>query len=348
MHKQIDARTICNKNKGVMWFLFGNKNCASSRIHGHLIHRGLRKIGYNSEIVYSPLTLVSPHGDFINFKEETKLPSLKGIACVVQKLRGANTDRLIERIQQLGGSVFYVNCDLEESNVSYKKADVIMTISDELKSWHEMQEIEQVVMVNEPYEYSYPPKNKFYKNARIKALWFGYAHNIEPLLDWKVIIDQHFQEEIELVICSDHEDSNYTWSYKTQKKLLESCDIVLLPSSDCSVHSKKSANRLVQAMACSLPCIVGPRPSYYQLATECPYVLTSRNHIELKENLSKLIDYNYRKEASYKSFDFVKNKYSQSNVAENWAYNFNLQKKSIRNYFGFLRKYIALKSAFQC
>lgn len=302
----------------VFWFLLGNRTTASSRLQGYLIHESLVESGYGSHLVFAPETRYSPWEDFGGFLAPPWKARLTGTVSVIQKLRGPNTDRLIHWLKRSGSRVVYVNCDQEEVNTSWRLADSVLATSEPLCRYHRLHGNQPVFPIREPHEYSSPPPEKDSTGRPLQILWFGYGDHWEALLPWKRILEVHCREKFRLVTCSDHPEATHRWSPETQRRLILESDLAIFPTMENEKQSAKSPNRLIQSMACGLPSIVGPRPSYHAVTESCPSVLEAADERSFMRALEMMSDAKNRREAALLAYEYALSRHSPSAVTREW------------------------------
>jgi hypothetical protein len=302
----------------VFWFLLGDRTTASSRLQGYLIHESLVASGYKSHLIFAPKTRYSPWGDFKKFAAPPWKARLTGTISIIQKLRGSNTNQLINWLKRSGSRVVYVNCDLEESNTSWHLADTILATSEPLCQYHREHADKPVSLIREPYEYSFPPPDKESTPKTLQILWFGYGEHWQALLPWKRILETRYPEQFHLVTCSDHPEATHRWSPETQRRLILESDLAIFPTIENECHSVKSPNRLIQSMACGLPAIVGPRPSYQSITALCPSVIEAFDESSFVKALETMADARNRRYAALHAYEYAHTRHSRQAVMQDW------------------------------
>ena len=302
----------------VYWFLLGDRTTASSRLQGYLIHESLVESGYRSHLIFAPETRYSAWEDFKGFATPPWRACLSGTVSIIQKLRGPNTDRLINWLKSSGSHVVYVNCDLEEVNTSWQLADTILATSEPLCQYHRKRADKPVSLVREPYEYSDLPAEKESAGKPLQVLWFGYGEHWQALLPWKRILETRYPEQFRLVTCSDHPEATHRWSPETQRRLMMGSDLAIFPTMENGHHCVKSPNRLIQSLACGLPAIVGPRPSYQSITALCPSVLEASDESSFIRSLETLADAGNRRDAALLAYGYAHSLHSREAVLQDW------------------------------
>ena len=303
--------------RGVFWFLCGNRETASSRLQGYGIHEALNKMGYCSHILFKPK--VSFVSDLPNFTIANAPLDLSDTVSLIQKLKGPNTERMIQWLRRCGSKVIYVNCDLTNSQ-SWRHADSVFATTEALCRFHREKGGDEVRLVEEPYEYCQPPKKKSSNfNGKITALWFGHSRNWPTLLPWKEVLETEFADRIQLVTCSGHSMAMFNWSAKRQMQLMQEVDFAIIPTASSDYFKVKSPNRLIQSMAVGLPAIVGPLESYRKVISESSCVIEAADGVQFRAAVNQMLDREYRRRMSASSFEYVIERFSPKSVGKHWA-----------------------------
>ena len=297
----------------------------SSRLQGYLIHESLVKKGYRSHLIFEPRGQYAPWEDFEGFLSPSWRGDLSGSVSIIQKLRGENTDRLITWLKASGSHVVYVNCDVEDVNVSWKLSDQVLATTETLCEYHRKYGAKHVSRVREPYEFSSKPMERVKRDENLQVLWFGYGSHWSALLPWKRILEEEYEGLFRLVTCSDHPEATHRWSLEIQRQLILESDIAIFPTMGGESYSAKSPNRLVQAMACGLPSIVGTRPSYKAIVNECSHVLEATDESEFRKALKFFTERENRHKAALHEYQYVVSRYSPEVVTQDWINQLGLE-----------------------
>jgi hypothetical protein len=310
---------MISKDVRILWFLYGDKTIASSRLQGYLIHEQLQKENIQSYITYAPINGVTPD---LPFFFELPYIDIKNSISIIQKLRGKNTDRLINWLKDNGSYVIYVNCDIEPHNQSWKLANMILATSKTLCNYHQSQSFNNVKIIFEPYEYCITTTDrKTYTPTQsniLRVSWFGNKNNWKSITKWKGIIENEFKYIIKLTTCSDHMDADIKWSFENQKKLLSETDICLLPINNDFFSSAKSANRAIQAMAMGIVCITGPLDAYIRIKKTGAPIIIAYTDDDFRNVITHFLDTEKLKSIKKKSIKFVKKRFSTKITTLHW------------------------------
>jgi hypothetical protein len=100
--------------------------------------------------------------------------------------------------------------------------------------------------------------------------------------------------------------------------LLQESDFAIFPTLESEQQSAKSSNRLTQSMACGLPAIVGPRPSYRAIAAACPSVLEASDDDSFMKALEIMSDATNRRHAALHVHEYALALHSPEAVTQDW------------------------------
>jgi glycosyltransferase involved in cell wall biosynthesis len=253
----------------IIWFLWGNPAfIASSRIHGFAIHNKLIAIGYNSFLAYLP-TYIEERIPLSNSNKKS-FESLvaSGDIVILQKIKDISTVGIIEYFKSLRLRVIFVDCDLPVAVEIGKSSDLVVCASKRLQVKY-LECAKQTTYIEDAPEYYSKPSRKN-DNQKLKCFWFGYASNEQwnEVVSLQEILKDSRLANWELITISNHPDATLPWNSKSLKKISAEADLVAIPVFNLNDYSSaKSANRLLQSMALSLPVICSPVPSYLDIAT---------------------------------------------------------------------------------
>lgn len=304
----------------VYWFLCGDMNIASSRLQGYQIHEWLKGLGLGSDIVFAP------KNGFLDkyppFQAPPFILNLRGAVVVIQKLKGAETQKLIRWLKRCGSRIVYINCDLDEEDRNWMDADSMLVTSEALLRNHLSRMPGcKIQVVQEPYEFSCDPR--FKKPSRDSGqkivAWFGHSNNWGAILDWKQIIENEFADYYRLITCSDHPQASIFWSLNNVRELLLTADIAILPTEETAAFAVKSPNRLVQCMAMGVPSVVGSLDSYERIiGVQGLPAFLARTEGEFRRCLHDLLDDDFRRAIALQAYERATSLYAPELVIGSW------------------------------
>lgn len=247
----------------VIWFLFGDpQTTASSRIHGLAVHRELLKLGYQSHIAYLPY-FIEPHIPFNPQGSKLELLLSIGDIAILQKIKDQDNLEFLRFLKTKGIRLILLDCDLPIGVKVGQLANKIICTSKTLCTYYESAGLEASYIEDSPEYYS--KRNKVRTSAILQCYWFGDGTDQK----WKEVLWlKQVMLEVEgwkLVTISNHPEADLKWKPEIWKTL-QHADAIALPAFVQHEESKvKSANRLLQAMALSVPVVCSPLPSYQDI-----------------------------------------------------------------------------------
>ncbi|HVY73285.1 MAG TPA: hypothetical protein VG890_00555 [Puia sp.] len=248
----------------IVWFLVGNPdNTASSRIHGIRVHEKLRELGYHSVLAYRPAGVeeVVP----FNQKDIDDLEKVfqRGDIAIFQKIKSEANFALFEVLRRLGVKLVLIDCDLPLSEKAAELMDLVICTSSLLADLYAQKGATSIYIEDSPESFFLPRDAK--SAEKLLCYWFGEGSggkwkDVEILKD--IIKNEKRLERWELVTISNHPDADIKWHSGFLRNLLDA-DVVVVPVfQESEAWQVKSANRILQAMALSLPVLCSPIPSY--------------------------------------------------------------------------------------
>lgn len=171
--------------------------------------------------------------------------------------------------------------------------DAVVTSSQALADYLQQMTDTPCRLIKDRFDLSEFPKPKVHKGRAKKAVWFGYAHNIDTM---KFSVRSLARLGLDLIVISDHDPLAYKWSgdkdyeekytyYKYNHpiyKQLQEADICILPEGQRPFDYFKSDNKTVIAELCGLPVVKNLEELEIMLDPD------ARNK-HVKENYEKLI-----------------------------------------------------------
>ncbi len=254
----------------IIWFLWANPDAtASSRIQGFAIHTKLKELGYNSYIAYTPTSFERsiPLPPILqkNFKKLVNYGDL----VVLQKCKDDSNLPIIEFFKKIGLKVVLVDCDLPLALTVGRAVDRVICSSLQLSANYVRHGIQSHYIEDAPEWYD--KRTTYFEKSSYKCFWFGDASdqrwaNVEHL---NSILKDPRLFRWELITISNHRDATIAWKSDFLKTISEQADVIALPVfTDDEASSCKSANRLLQSMALSLPTICSPILAYQNISEQ--------------------------------------------------------------------------------
>ena len=251
----------------IIWFLWGDPTyTASSRIHGLAVHRKLVALGYNSFIAYIPRQAedIVPFSSAI--ADDLKKRIRPGDVIVFQKLKHADNLPLLQFLKRLQARLILIDCDWPPAlDVGHAVNHVVCT-SDLLRQHYVRAGVPASYIEDSPEVFL--PARAIKPREVLTCVWFGEGspdrwRDVEVL---KEILSDHRLSRWRLVTVSNHPEATIQWKPNALHALTAG-DVVALPVFDLSNQfAVKSANRMLQAMALSIPVVCSPLPAYEAVA----------------------------------------------------------------------------------
>jgi hypothetical protein len=292
----------------IIWFLLGNPtHLASSRIHGLAIHAKLIQLGYNSLLAYTPAYAEEDIPITNSNKDSFATMIEPGDIVILQKVKKTSNLDIIDHFTKIGLHVVLVDCDAPIEIEIGKIVDQVVCASKTLAiKYHGI--AKQATYIEDAPEL-YVSNQKKTDHKKLKCYWFGYSWGDrwnEVLLLKKILEDARLSNW-ELITISNHPDATMQWRSDSLKTISEEADVVAIPIFTISEWSTcKSANRLLQSMALSLPVVCSPLPSYQDIASTTKGILVCQTQEEWVDAFIKLEDKKLREEMGVAAFDTAK------------------------------------------
>jgi glycosyltransferase involved in cell wall biosynthesis len=210
-----------------------------------------------------------------------------------------------------------IDCDLPMAQEIGKVVDHVICTSKVLQGRYLEKDVKASFIEDSPELYFNSRIKK--KNETLKCFWFGY--NTSQKWNEVLWLEHLFKDDRlskwELVTISNHPNANIQWT-PDFLEALKSADVIALPViSDDEESSVKSANRLLQSMALSLPVICSSLPSYTDIITQGKDAIICLSHDEWIEAFQKLEEEKIREQIG-KSAYLTSVKFSIDKTSLEW------------------------------
>lgn len=252
----------------ILWFLWANPTfTASSRLQGLAIHHQLKKLGYASGIAYIP-TAFERAVPFSNAIEK-ELPCLLNVGDIImlQKCKDKINLPAIQFFKKLGVTIVLIDCDLPISEELGKVVDRVICTSQLLRAAYEKINVYPSFIEDAPERFE--ERKLFSDKEKLTCAWFGdgTGHRWQDVQKLKTLFEDSRLSRWELITISNHAEATIAWHPDYLNTIFKQADVVALPVVNLDeVSSAKSANRLLQSMALSIPTICSPILSYLAVA----------------------------------------------------------------------------------
>ncbi|GHN02978.1 hypothetical protein WSM22_44670 [Cytophagales bacterium WSM2-2] len=287
----------------VIWLLYGNPVfTASSRIHGLAVHNELLKRGFSSHIAYLPRFTEEEIPFMETIRGQFSSMVAEGDIIILQKLKKAANLPLLHYFRELGLQLVLIDCDLPLSEEIGSVASKIICTSRALRDRYAEKELPAVYIEDAPELYK--PFLEKKSGSHLYCYWFGDNTNQK----WNEVrwLQQLFRDKRlsnwKLITISNHRDATLRWSPDFLETFRHADAVALPVAVDNEESSVKSANRLLQSMALSLPVICSPLPSYNHVITSGDDGFICKTSEEWIQTLKLLEDADERREIGTRAF----------------------------------------------
>ncbi len=323
-----------NQNK-IIWFLWGNPTfTASSRIHGFAIHKKLVALGYNSYLAYVPKWIEEqiplPQSAYDSFSSCVRPDDL----IVLQKIKNAGNVQALEYFKKNGLKVILIDCDLPIALEIARISDSVICTSEALREKYLEVGIIASFIEDAPELFfrKRPAINdsiRPVKSKKLKCYWFGEGvdQRWKDVILLKQIMSDPRLTNWELITVSDHPESTVRWQPDYLEIIKSDADIVAVPVFDKRDENQvKSANRVLQALALSLPVICSSIPSYEQVATSGKGLIICHSAEDWINAFISLEDANLRAKMSSEAYKTAE-PFGMDHAIEKWLAELGVNEK---------------------
>lgn len=250
----------------IRWFLVGDENVGSARIAGINLDRGMKSLGYDSEIVSKPAVYLP---DIVG--EQSLFDSLlKGPKSyfIFQKVCGERTLAFARDAKAKGHRIVFTAGDWYETEM-YRVADAVIVSSPVMQQMVRTRYFrENVHYIDDALELMLSESKDHKPNETLSLGWFG---NYTKLKYCMSVFKKFSDKKTSLFTVSNTKSASYCmgaetgipWEVKKlEKVLLNSVDVFINPIELSVKASVKSANRVTLAMALGIPVVTTPLPTY--------------------------------------------------------------------------------------
>lgn len=252
----------------ILWFLWANPTfTASARLQGLLVHQQLKRLGYASDIAYIPTAFerAIPFSNAI----EKDLPCLlnAGDIIILQKCKDKINLPVIQFFKKLGAKIVLIDCDLPVTEELGKVVDRVICTSELLCAAYKKINVQSAFIEDAPERFE--ERKLFPDKEKLTCVWFGdgAGHRWQDVQKLKTLFEDSRLSRWELITISNHAEATIEWQPDYLTTIIKLADVVALPMfGKDEANAAKSANRLLQSMALSIPTICSPILSYQAVA----------------------------------------------------------------------------------
>jgi hypothetical protein len=252
----------------VLWFLWANPTfTASSRLQGLAIHHQLKKLGYASGIAYIPTSFERKIPFSTTIEKSLHHLLNAGDIVILQKCKDKSNLSAIQFFKKIGATVILIDCDLPIAEEIGRKVDRVICTSQLLRAAYEKINVHSAFIEDAPERFE--ERKLFPDKEKLTCVWFGdgSGHRWGDVKSLKTIFKDLRLSRWELITISNHAEATIEWQPDYLTMISKLADVVALPVfGKDEANAAKSANRLLQSMALSIPTICSPILSYLAVA----------------------------------------------------------------------------------
>ena len=309
---------MLSSTPNIYWLLVGPRDVASSRIHGYRIHEYLRRQGWTSELIVTPLHWLE---DTPLAPDEIKKSRVfrNGDVVVLQKLCGPKTVSVLQALRDENVSTVFIDSDYPLKLSEAKLATVTVCPSESLAEGYRQEGIANVMVIPDTYEAISPPVIRERGGRKLRCVWFGEMDPIKAIevRSLRKLLAEHLPD-IELLVISNH-SADVQWETEKSWDVIKKCDVAVITGSDYFWMRAKSANRVTQAMALGLPVVAYPLPSYQAVIHHGRNGMLCRSNEEWICALSTMRSADFRERIARTGYRYARRYFSLERVGEQWT-----------------------------
>jgi hypothetical protein len=302
----------------IAWVLGGDRNTASSRLQGYLIHEQFLRIDVSSSLIAS------------NFNHCKSTISHQFLTTAVEIFRGQYTHVIFEGpewistqlamlVRARGIVCICVRCDRYQFDYDrYFDLTILPTetLCEELKIQRAKVIRDMVEVPIEKYKRSYSQ----IESGRIKVAWLGHQNYGPFIFNFieSLKINATIKSKFSFETISIGPSFTRQWREESVVDDILACDLVIIPIPEGEWFKTKSANRLTMMFALGMPCVATPISSYQSIGSHDENVIFAASLDEFKKSLVKLIDQNIRERVGINARQSLAIEFSPVEVAREW------------------------------
>ncbi len=276
------------------WILSVDRNTASSRLQGYLIHEWLVRNNIDSHIVAANSCELKGLRD-PRFYQIAKILYSENFTHII--FEGPEwVGFQISALCKLWGRItLCVRCDnLKADYDAYFDVTILPTknLADSLGVSRRCIIPDCVEVASNQFKLDYSKKS-----PKLRVVWVGHQGYRDYLLELicRLMGNSFVNECVDFVLISKGDFATIQWNLDTVFCDVLSCDIAFIPIPVGEWYSGKSSNRLAMMMALGMPTIATPIPSYKSIAVAARDVLFVESDEEIIQSLMLLHSEDARK-----------------------------------------------------
>jgi len=306
------------KSKVVGFLLFGNSDCASSRLHGYKINSWLNNnSNYKSVILHEPK--IKYQSDISDQDINRILQSVISNKCstvIFQKTSGRNYLILRNLLSELGVTTIFVDCDLRSNYKELEEFDSIIVPTDQLAKKYKERGFKSISVISDTIDFedkidvdeTFPRQN---------GIWIGTSDKFEYFDNIRSRIQQ-VDPSIAIDAISDHPNADIIWQQDLFPEIFHRYKFGFITLEENTWGEVKSPNRAILMMANGLPTFAPTGKVYSDIISHSQNGFFYEKEKDFIDEL-KILDDNARwKEISSKAVNSVISKFSIHTIGHLW------------------------------
>lgn len=304
-------------NLKIGWILSVDRNTASSRLQGYLIHEWLVRQQIDSHVVAINSCELKGLRDPEFYKIAKKLYSENFTHIVFEGPEWVGFQ--ISALCKLWGrTTVCVRCDnLKADYDAYFDITILPTenLADSLGVSRRCIIPDCVEVAPNQFKVDYSKKS-----PKLRVVWVGHQGYRDYLLELisRLMGNSFVNECVEFVLISKGDFATIQWSLDAVFCDVLNCDVAFIPIPVGEWYAGKSSNRLAMMMALGMPVIATPIPSYESIAVAARDVLFVESDEEIIESLVLLYSEDARKTLGCSARRTLGNRFDIDVIAPIW------------------------------
>jgi glycosyltransferase involved in cell wall biosynthesis len=258
MRKSVGQYASRNRLK-VGWFLYGDVNTGSSRIHGINIHNFLLANRMKSNILQSH-PFMEPRLTISNW-EKIRILVSRYNTLIFQKVRDDKAMLFSKISRNFGIKTILLLSDLIDTPM-ITSVDQVIVSSEYLKAYYNDKYGVTSIVIEDAIENDIDTSKTHIQKDKLQLVWVGHQDNWETLEIVRQAMWDLADRRFELKTISNHPDATVPWSLETVQREVFTGDIAVIPTSGTDRARAKSNNKLTMFMAWGMPVVTGELPAY--------------------------------------------------------------------------------------
>lgn len=302
----------------INWFIHADKNVASARLQGYLVHSELSLRNYSSCIQYGPLR-PEPELPLTDSDLDLIASRIRGVA-VFQKVYGPVAAELVKRLRQNDVRTVSISCDIIPNDNLVELVDQVICPTKRMAQHLERRSkaIDVIPDLIEHWSSRSTVAARHVQKERLRVAWIGHPNSFDALIPVAKEIENRLRKECEIVTISTHPQATVKWTLDSARASVESCDVGIVPVSSGLEFDVKSNNRVTLLMALGLPVVASPLDSYREVIDHGSTGYFARSPMEFVEALRLLTDPRRRRQIAEAAFDRVSRAFSTELLVSRW------------------------------